>query len=149
VNQRVKIHQRLPINVPNHLLYLSHVQHQVQRARGPRSTLHTTYITFSMCLTTYKKQWAPDRRSIQLLLLSARASLHTKSKGLHRYVLHIYYLINHVFKSFCSLADIIIDGLAWPLTPRARLLVFIRMWESKWARDHHLSWSGMSAPIGS
>jgi hypothetical protein len=88
--------------------------------------------------TTYKKQGAPDRRSTHLLLLlarasprtkskgapdrhfthllllSARSSQLTKSKGLHRYVLRIYYFINQVFKSFCSSAGIIIDGLALP-----------------------------------
>jgi hypothetical protein len=50
-------------------------------------------------------------------------------------------------KSFCSSADIIIDGLARSLTLRARLLVFIGMRGSKWTRDGRLSWSGMSAPI--
>jgi hypothetical protein len=61
-----------------------------------------------------KSEGAPDQRSTHLLLLSARASPRTKSKGLHRYVLLIYYFINQVFKSFCSSAGIIIDGLALP-----------------------------------
>jgi hypothetical protein len=58
-------------------------------------------------------------------ITSARASSRIKRKGLYRYVLQIYYFINQVFKSFCSSADIIIDGLALPKTSRARLLVFI------------------------
>jgi hypothetical protein len=61
-----------------------------------------------------KSKGAPDQRSTHLLLLSARASPHTKSRRLHRYVLQIYYFINQVLKSFCSLADNIIDGLALP-----------------------------------
>jgi hypothetical protein len=43
-----------------------------------------------------------------LLLLSTRASPRTKSKGLHRYVLQIYYFINQVSRSFCSSAGAII-----------------------------------------
>jgi hypothetical protein len=61
-----------------------------------------------------KSKGAPDRRFTHLLLLSARASPRTKSKGLHMYVLQIYYFINQIFKSFCSSASIIIDGLALP-----------------------------------
>jgi hypothetical protein len=49
-----------------------------------------------------KAKMAPDQRSTHLLLLSARASPRTKSKGLHRYVLQIYYFINQVFKSFST-----------------------------------------------
>jgi hypothetical protein len=52
-------------------------------------TLHTTSITFTMRDTAYKKEGAPDRRSIKLLLLLARASPCTKSKKIYRYVLHI------------------------------------------------------------
>jgi hypothetical protein len=65
--------------------YNSH--HHVQKARSSRSMLHTASITFSTRNTVYKKQGAPDRRSIQLLLLSAHTSSRTKSKELHRYVL--------------------------------------------------------------
>jgi hypothetical protein len=104
-----------------------------------------------MCSTAYKKQGAPDRRSItqqklmlftcvaqhrkskeapdqrstHLLLLSARVLPRIKSNGLHRYVFQICYFINQVFKSFCSSASIIIDGLALLQTSRVRLLVFI------------------------
>jgi hypothetical protein len=46
-------------------------------------------------------------------------------------VLQIYYLINQVFKSFYSSVDIIIDGLARPITPQACLLVFIGTQGSK------------------
>jgi hypothetical protein len=87
--QRIKISQGLPIDIPNHLLYFSHVQRHVQKVRGSQSMLHTISITFSTCIVTYKKQGAPDRCSIQLLLLSSRASLCTKSKEIHRYVLQI------------------------------------------------------------
>jgi hypothetical protein len=44
--------------------------------------------------TAHKKQGAPDERSTHLLLLSVCALPRTKSKGLHRYVLQIYYFIN-------------------------------------------------------
>jgi hypothetical protein len=54
-------------------------------------TNHHTFYTRS---TAYKKQGAPDQCFTHLLLLSSCASLHTKSKGLHRYVLQIYYFIN-------------------------------------------------------
>jgi hypothetical protein len=70
--------------------------------------------TFYMRNTAYKKQGALDQRSTHLLLLSARASPRIKSKGLHKYVLQIYYFINQAFKSFCNSACIIIDGLALP-----------------------------------
>jgi hypothetical protein len=43
-----------------------------------------------------------------LLLLPAHASPRTKSKGLHRYVLQIYYFINQVLRIFCSSAGVII-----------------------------------------
>jgi hypothetical protein len=43
-----------------------------------------------------KSKGAPDQRSTHLLLLSACASPRTKSKGLYRYVLQIYYFINQV-----------------------------------------------------
>jgi hypothetical protein len=45
-----------------------------------------------------KSKGAIDQRSIHLLLLSARASPRTKRKGLHRYVLQIYYFINQVHR---------------------------------------------------
>jgi hypothetical protein len=106
-NVRVQISQGLSIDVPNHLLYFLHVQRHVQKAR------------------------APDGRYIHLLILSARAAPRTKSKGLPRYA----YLINQVFKSFCSSVDIIIDGLVRLRTPWACLLVFIKT--RGWARDHH------------
>jgi hypothetical protein len=61
-----------------------------------------------------KSKGAPDQRSTHLLLLSARVSSRTKNKGLHRYVLQIYYFINQVFKRFCSSTGIIIDGLTLP-----------------------------------
>jgi hypothetical protein len=61
-----------------------------------------------------KSKGAPDRRFTHLLLLSAHVLLRTKSNGLHRYVLQIYYFINQVFKKICSSAGIIIDALALP-----------------------------------
>jgi hypothetical protein len=57
-NTPIQISQGLPIDVPYLLLY------------------------FYMHITTYKQQGAPDRRSIQFLLLSVCASSRTKSKGL-------------------------------------------------------------------
>jgi hypothetical protein len=73
-----------------------------------------TIILFTRVASHTKSKGAPDQRSTHLLLLLARDSPRTKSKGLHRYMLQIYYFINQVFKSFCSSADIIIDGLALP-----------------------------------
>jgi hypothetical protein len=99
--------------------------------------LHIISITFNTRITAYKKQGTLNRYSIQHLLLLACASPRTKSKGLHRYVLHILYLINQVCKKNCSLADIIIDGLARSLTMRVCLLLFFGTWGSKWAQDHH------------
>jgi hypothetical protein len=55
-------------------------------ARGSQLMPLTISYTFYTRITAYKKQGALDRRSIQLLLLSARASPCTKSKGLHMYV---------------------------------------------------------------
>jgi hypothetical protein len=43
---RIQINHGLPIDVPNHLLYFLHAYHHVQKARGSRSTLHTTSTTF-------------------------------------------------------------------------------------------------------
>jgi hypothetical protein len=144
-----------------------------KKVRGSRLTLHIASTTSSMRIGAYKKQGAPDQRHIQLLLLSARASLCTKSKGLSINVSCSFYYFQHAHhhvqkvrgsidmcsrfsiwltkfsKVFCSSADIVIDGLARPLNPKAHLLVFIGMWGSKWAWDHHLSWSSMSAPIDS
>jgi hypothetical protein len=88
-HRRVQISQGLLINVPCHLLYFLHAQRHVQKERGYRSMYLSASITFSTCITAYKKLGAPDRCSIQLLLFSACTSLRTKSKGLHRYVLQI------------------------------------------------------------
>jgi hypothetical protein len=71
-----------------------------------------TIILFTRLALRTKSKGAPDQRSTHLLLLSALASPRTKNRGLHRYVLQIYYFINQVFKSFCSSVGIIIDGLA-------------------------------------
>jgi hypothetical protein len=77
------------------------------------------WLSKKLMLFTYialhtKSKGAPGQCSTHLMLLSTRASPHTKSKGLHRCVLQIYYFINQVFKSFCSPAGIIIKGLALP-----------------------------------
>jgi hypothetical protein len=114
--------KRLPIDIRLCFYYFHHAHHCVQKAWGYRSTYLSTSTTFHTCL--------PPR---------------TKSKGLHRYVLQVYYLINQVLKSFYS----VIDDLAWPLTLWACLLVFIRTRGSKWAWDDCLSRSGMMAPIDS
>jgi hypothetical protein len=79
-----------------------------------RSLTQQKLMFFTRVAPRIKIKEAPDQRSTYLLLLSARASSRTKSKGLHSYVLQIYYFINQVFKSFCSSAGIIIDGLALP-----------------------------------
>jgi hypothetical protein len=76
--------------------------------------LNKTFMLFTRVAPRTKSKGAPDQRSTHLLLLSARASSCTKSKGLHRYVLQIYYFINQVFKKICSSAGIIINGLALP-----------------------------------
>jgi hypothetical protein len=73
-----------------------------------------TIILFTRIAPRTKSKGAPDQRSTHLLLLSARASPRIKNKVLHMYVLQIYYFINLVFKSFCSSAGIIIDGLDLP-----------------------------------
>jgi hypothetical protein len=103
--RRVQISQGLSMDVPNHHLY---AQRHVQISRGSRwtsltisYTCSTAYkstrdswltslsisYTFYTRIATNEKQGAPDRRSIQLLLLSACTSPHIKSKGLHCYVL--------------------------------------------------------------
>jgi hypothetical protein len=141
--------------------------------RGSRLTSLIIFYTFYTCIAAYKKQGAPDRCYIQLLLLSTRASLRTKSKWLQIDAPYIFYYFQHVhrrvqkardsigiysifsiwlttfLKSICSSTDIIIDDLARPITQRVCLLVFIGTQGSKWARDRHLSWLGMLALIDS
>jgi hypothetical protein len=58
-------------------------------ASGSWLTLLTISYTH---ITAYKKQWAPDRRSIQFLLISARATPHIKVRG-SRSTLHITSII--------------------------------------------------------
>jgi hypothetical protein len=77
-----------------------------------RSPTQQKLMIFIRVAPRTKSKGAPDQRLTHLLLLSAHASLCTKSKGLYRYVLQMYYFINQVFKSFYSSAGIIIDGLA-------------------------------------
>jgi hypothetical protein len=50
--------------------------------------------------TAYKKQWAPDRRSLiqQKLMLFTRVAPHTKSKGLLIGAPHIFYYFQHVLR---------------------------------------------------
>jgi hypothetical protein len=72
------------------------------------------FMLFTRVAPRTKIKGTPDQCSTHLLLFSARISPRTKSKGLHKYALQIYYFINQVFKSFCSSAGIIIDGLALP-----------------------------------
>jgi hypothetical protein len=71
-------------------------------------------ILFTRIAPCIKSKGAPNQRFTHLLLFLAHASPCTKSNELHRYMLQIYYFINQVFKSFCSSAGIIIDGLALP-----------------------------------
>jgi hypothetical protein len=89
------------------------------RTKNKRLSISGALLNKKLCFFTCvaprtKSKEASNHRSTYLLLLSARASPHTKSKGLHRYVLQIYYFINQVFKSFCSPTGIIIDGLTLP-----------------------------------
>jgi hypothetical protein len=93
---------------------MSSTAYKKQGAPDRWSLIQQKVYTFYTRSTAYKKQGVPDQRSTHHLLLSARIAPHTKSKGLHRYVLQIYCFINQVFKSFCSSAGIIIDGLALP-----------------------------------
>jgi hypothetical protein len=85
-----------------------------QGAPDRRFLTRQKLMLFTRVAPRTKSKGAPDRRLTHLLLLSARASPRSKNKGLHRYVLLIYYFSNQVFKSFCSSAGIIIDGLALP-----------------------------------
>jgi hypothetical protein len=89
-----------------------HIKSKGSRSAVPYSAKKSTF--FTCVASRIKSKGAPDRCSTHLLLLSTRASSRTKSKELHRYALQIYYFINQVSKSFCSLAGIIINGLALP-----------------------------------
>jgi hypothetical protein len=115
-NQRVQISQGLLIDIPNHHTFYTHST--VYKKIGSRSVVpySAKIYDFYMSSTTYKKQGAPDRRSLtqQKCMFFTCVAPCTKRKGLHRYVLQIYYFINQVFKSFCSSACIIIVGLALP-----------------------------------
>jgi hypothetical protein len=51
----IQISHERPIDAPNHLLCILHVHHRIQKARSSRSTLHTTFINFSMHSAVYKK----------------------------------------------------------------------------------------------
>jgi hypothetical protein len=110
---------QLAINVSNRRKGLTSDRTHGQRTNTYKSVRGSwltslTIILFTCVAPHIKSKGASDQRSTHLLLLSARASPRTKSKGLHRYVLQIYYFINQVFKSFYSSAHIIINGLALP-----------------------------------
>jgi hypothetical protein len=64
-----------------------------------------------------KSKGPPDQRSTYLLLLSAHASSRTKSKGLYRYVLQIYYLLIKFSKVF--VAQQVSSSMIW-LYPKPR-----------------------------
>jgi hypothetical protein len=70
-------------------LYFLHAYHHVQKARGSRLAVpySAKKMLFIHVAPRTKSKGAPDERSTHLLFHSARASLCTKSKGLHRYVL--------------------------------------------------------------
>jgi hypothetical protein len=96
------------------IILFTHVAPRTKSKGAPdRRSTHLLLLSARALLRT-KSKGAPNQHCTHLLLLSARTSPRTKSKGLHRYVLQIYYFINQVFKSFCSSASIIIDGLALP-----------------------------------
>jgi hypothetical protein len=110
---------QLAISVPDWRKGLTSDRTYGQRTNAHKSVrgswLTSLIIILFTCVEPHiKSKGASDQRSTHLLLLSACASPCTKSKGLHRYVLQIYYFINQVFKSFCSSAHIIINGLALP-----------------------------------
>jgi hypothetical protein len=110
---------QLAISVPDRRKGLTSDHKHDQRTNAYKSIrgswlMSLTIILFTRIAPRTKSKGAPDQRSTHLLLLSARASPRTKSKVLHMYVLQIYYFINLVFKSFCSSAGIIIDGLDLP-----------------------------------
>jgi hypothetical protein len=50
----------LQINAPYIFYYFQHAHRRVQKARFSISMLDTASITFNTCITTYKKQEAPD-----------------------------------------------------------------------------------------
>jgi hypothetical protein len=64
-----------------------------------------------------KSKGAPDQRFTHLLLLSARALPRTKSKGLHKYVLQIYYFLIKFSNVFT--AQQVSSSMVW-LYPKPR-----------------------------
>jgi hypothetical protein len=56
--------------------------------------LSKNFMLFTRVAPRTKSNGALDQRSTDLLLLLAHASSRTKIKGLHRYVLQVYYFIN-------------------------------------------------------
>jgi hypothetical protein len=168
-----KISQRLSIDIPNYPLYFSHVQHCIQKARDP------------------------DQRFMHLLLLSARALPHMKSKELSIDVSYNFYYFQHahchvqkargsrstlhaasitfstcivVYKKvrdsigMCSIFNIWLTKFSkffasqqiyhhrWfgsTSNPMSASPSIHRNVGNKWAQDHHLSRSGVSAPIDS
>jgi hypothetical protein len=64
--QHINQSKGLLIDAPYNFYYFQPAHYRIQKARGSRSTLHTTSSTFHTCLPSC-----------------------IKSKGLHRYVLHI------------------------------------------------------------
>jgi hypothetical protein len=114
--QRVSKSKRGLIDAPLYFYYFQHVHRRVQKASDSRSMLHTPSTT-SACTSSYtKSKGLPIEATYNFYYFSCAPSIAHKNKGLIRYVLQIYYLINQVFKSFCSSVDIIINGLARPLT---------------------------------
>jgi hypothetical protein len=120
---RIQISQGLLIKVPNHLLYFLHVHtnskgllidvplsfyyfqcthRRVQKVRGSRSTLHTTSITFSTCIATYKNQDAPQLSryyhqwfGLTLNPMSASPSIH-RNAGEQMSARSSFIMIGHV-----------------------------------------------------
>jgi hypothetical protein len=95
---------QLAISVPDRCKRLTSDRTHGQRtnayklARGSWLT-SLTIILFTRIAPCTKSKVAPYQCSTHLLLLLACTSPRTKSKGLHRYVLQIYYFTNQVFKS--------------------------------------------------
>jgi hypothetical protein len=92
-NQHVQISQWLLIDVHNYLFYFLHAHDYVQIRQGLPINIPTFYIHS----VAYKKKWAHNPRSIQLILLAACTLKRTKSKGLLINALYSFYYFQHVY----------------------------------------------------
>jgi hypothetical protein len=84
-----------PLFSKTYSFYKCSIAYKKQEAPDQRSLIQQKLMLFYTRSTAYKKQGAPDRCSAHLLLLSARASPRTKSKGLPIGAPHIFYYFQH------------------------------------------------------